>query len=358
MTSNQDNPTTGFEILPRYYNSFEAAINRRLREKRKGNVDIFETMDLISDFLKFHQTTFLPHLELQDVYYFPFMFNRPRVGQKLNNVVTKEEYRIEELFYDSDTRLWNGAVKLNIEGNRPTNTNRDVLKFVPSNQDHYVNFEPDFPTVLINQNSSNSEGNANSVPNLNPTITWGIIRSEPGSLGKRFDSKQELNPRLREITKDPLVKGYSVSHYGQLFQHVVQFDFWSKNPKESEALLKWFQGFMSQYTPGLKRCGLSQCLYHARLIDDYKRSWRQGVYVKSLQYYMITEELYEMYERDLVKLDIYINHADSSSLVRPIDSERRYIAGQLVTGELSNQDYKDLFYRSGEYMFGEVYYNQ
>lgn len=341
----------------RYYDRTEAKKRARERSQAEDNLSLTEAIDLIELYLKVHQLSFIPHKSDPTLFRFPFMFRKPAIGSKIVNITTNEIYTVQQLLDDPDENRWNGVIKLNIEGNPPSNQERHALVYAPSDKDNYVVFESEFPSVLVNQSSSNTDGISNSVPPLSPTITWSVVSSTPGSLDKISSNKVELSPRLRETKKDPLVPGYSIEIFGQTIDNFVQFDIWSTKPKESEDLIRWFQGFMAQYSYGLKRCGLKEVLFNQRLTDDLKRTWRQGVYVKSLQYFMRTEELSQRYERDLVKLDISVDIA-SSGLTRTIDLEERYIAGQKVTGQITDEDYNNLFYRSGEYMFGETYYNQ
>ena len=86
--------------------------------------------------------------------------------------------------------------------------------------------------------------------------------------------------------------------------------------------------------------------------DSISNRWRQTFFGRNLQYYVRTEELEANYERDLTDVNIILS--TSNNINGRIFKERRYIAGQQVTGKLSNQEYRNLFYRSGEYLFGDI----
>ena len=180
---------------------------------------------------------------------------------------------------------------------------------------------------------------------------------EPGSLGRVFDSKKEYKPRLRESVKDPLVMGHTVQIYGQFFDNIVQFDSWSNDPRTSDRLIRWFEQFMRLKLANLVQHGLSQGMFFKRLEDQTDRTWRQAFFVRGTQYYFRTEQLEAIYSKDILNIDISIEAREVPNPNRNFNSPR-WIADQKVTGELSSTDYRNLFYRSGEYLFGNIEFRQ
>ena len=97
-----------------------------------------------------------------------------------------------------------------------------------------------------------------------------------------------------------------------------------------------------------------------RLQDRTSTTWRQHFPVRTAQWFFRTETLEAKYERDILKLDINLNVDVTYDDFTPqgLDLGPRYIADQFVSGKLTSQKYKDLFYRSGQYLFGNVNINQ
>lgn len=319
----------------------------RRKSRNEGSVSLSESMELISILMKKHQLSYVPNKVNKNIILFPFCFIEPQQGDKIINTSTKEVYIVEQVLRNPTTNQWEGLVKLDLS-EPPSIEKRHSLEFLDKSR--YIKFDHEFPEALLNVPSANPEGILKNIPPIHPTITWSIKTIEPGGLGKPFDSKKELKPRLRESTKDPFVRGYTVEIYGQWFDSIVQFDAWSNGFRTTERLLSWIEQMLKLYAVYLRQRGVTNMFFWKRPEEAQTSVWRQSVPVKGTQFYFRTEELEAVYQRDILKIDISLGTDGNVSYT----NQFRYIADQLVSGNYTPDDYRALFYRSGEYLFGDL----
>lgn len=344
-----DLPSFGDRYL-QYYDKEKEVFEIRNKSRGEGILSISESMEIISKFLVAYQTTYIPHGVDKSLYLFPFLFIEPEKDSLILNSNTNERYRVDQIIKNPETDKWEGLLKLDVD-TPPKLENGEVLFF--DDFSRYIKFEHEMPSTLSNYKSANIDEVMVNPPQITPTITWSLNRVEPGGMNKAFSSKKEYKPRVREVVKDPLVKGYSVTILGQYMDNIVEFSSWSNDHKTSEKLINWFYKFMNMYAPYIRQCGVNQLYFLQRESDSISNRWRQTFFGRTLQYYVRTEELEANYERNLTDINITLN-TSNSDINNRIFKERRYIAGQEVTGKLSNQEYRELFYRSGEYLFGDI----
>lgn len=84
--------------------------------------------------------------------------------------------------------------------------------------------------------------------------------------------------------------------------------------------------------------------------EGQNSTWRQSIPVKGTQFYFRTEELEAVYQRDILKIDVSLGVEKELAY----KDNPRYIAGQFVSGNFTPEEYRALFYRSGEYLFGDI----
>lgn len=346
MSVPDDLPSFGDAYL-QYFNPERQKFEVRRKSRNDGYMSLTEAMELIQKLAIRHQLSYVPNRANPQIILLPFAFIEPLVGDKIRNRTTKEVYTITDVIKNPTTNQWNGLVRLDLV-NAPSIELRHSLEYL--NFDRYIKFEHEFPDSLLNIVSANSEGVLKNIPPIAPTITWSIQSVEPGGLGKPFDSRKELKPRLRESTKDPYVPGYTVEIYGQWFDNIVRFDAWSSSPRTTERLVSWIEQLIKLYTGYLRQKGLNNVFFWRRDGDDQKTTWRQNFPVKGTQFYFRTEEIEAVYQRDILKIDISLGASETL----PYRTEYEYIADQLVSGAYTPDEYRALFYRSGEYMFGDL----
>ena len=338
------------EAYNEYYDPVRKSFEIRRRSRTEGNLaSISEASEYIDAFLRKYQATFIPNALDKSILFFPFMFIEPSPGDIIRNLTTNEAYTISRIIKNPETNRWEGLVKLNM-ASAPSLEGLHALEIV--NRSKLVRFSHEVPDLLVNQVGANLEGSLKEPPPIQPTITWSIKTMEPGTLGSMTSSKREWKSRLRESYKDPLVQGHTVEVWGQKFSNTVQFDCWSNDPRTSDRLVSWFEQFMRLYTGNLRRSGLGNIIFLKRDQDSVNQVWRQAYNIRGSQYLIETEQLEAHYSRDILKIDISIETNTEHSPFGRRDTH--WVADQMVSGELSYQEYRDLFYRSGEYLFGSI----
>ena len=344
--SDSELPNFGDRYL-QYFNPERQQFELRRKTTNEGYLGISEAMELVERLMRRHQLSFVPNKKDTSLVLFPFAFIQPEEGDQIINNATSEIYTVDQVILNPDTNQWNGLVKLDLVS-PPSIEQRHWLSY--RDPTRYIRFEHEYPDALLNNPSANSEGTVATPPPIVPTVTWSLKVKEPAGYGKPFDSRKELKPRLRESTKDPYVPGYTVEIWGQSFDNVVQFDAWTSGFKLSERLLTWMEQFMKLYADFIRRQGIQNMFFWRRPEETQVNTWRQQMPVKSSQFYFRTEEIEARYLRDILKIDLSLGAEE----VIPYDDKYRYIAGQRVSGAFTPDEYRALFYRSGEYLFGEL----
>jgi hypothetical protein len=325
---------------------------KRLRRKQRASrtADLYDTVDMIDLLMDKHQSTFYNDERYKWRLTFPYLFLKPKVGDKILNKTTGEEYKIlwvEELsptayrpaygpVVDAQSGLgFTGTVIID-QGVRAPNP-WDDLEFVDK-ENRYIRFfewggSRNTQEPISSADADTSEKGHTFVP----SITWTLKRKEPGSIGKDpFGRAKELKPRLREQFPDPqytylvdepefedakalaaghfetgspiitgswvsiaekeaaqhpMASTHTIEVYGQWFDNIVQFDCWSTSNPQANMLVTWFEDFMELYIPILKRNGVQEALYWQRQDDKVLQAFRDDIDNRTVQYYFRTEKL-------------------------------------------------------------------
>ena len=339
------------ESYIQYFDPYLQSFEIRRKGRANGNMSLAEVLELIDVFLYKYQMTYIPSKSDNRIILFPYMYIEPSKGEKIVNKSTKEIYIVDQVIKNPQTNKWEGLLKLDLVS-PPSLELLHSLQYQADN-DKIVRFRHEQPDEIPNLIGANLEKLLIQPPPIFPTITWTIKSVEPGSLGRFQDSRKEYKPRLRESVKDPFVQGHTVQINGQFFDNIVQFDSWSNDPRTSDRLIRWFEQFMRLNMENLRRYGLNQGIFYKRTEDDYNKTWRQAFSVRSTQYFFRTEQLEAIYTRDLMSINIEIGVESTDPVNKELNAPR-WVAGQLVTGELTTDNYRALFYHSGQYQFGSI----
>jgi len=160
-------------------------------------------------------------------------------------------------------------------------------------------FAPAYPNYLIPETDAHTRTMDNPTESFKDTITFQVTREEPGSIGgdkQPFGDTREVVPRLREQVPDS--NDELVNIYGQWFDTLVQFDVWSLTNYEVDQMALWFKRFMTIHRNFFKEMGLSEILFWWRGVDDVSSKLRNSLHVRTLVYYIRTEEI--MSDKDFI----------------------------------------------------------
>jgi len=181
----------------------------------------------------------------------------------------------------------------------------DLMFYVLQVEKPGLNFAPAWPKYLIPSTPDYKKTMENPTDTFVDTITYMITREEPGSVGgnkQPFDSRRELTPKPREITPGDGTKGKTI--YGQWFDTLVQFDLWTLTNFEAEDFAMWFKRFMSTHRGFFKHMGLSEIHYWWRGRDDVSSSLNNNLHLRTLVYFIRTEEISYEEDYNLKELEI------------------------------------------------------
>lgn len=371
-------------------------VHRKLRAQKTA--DLLDTIDMIELLMEKHQMTFYTNNNYQWQIFFPYMLVKPDVGDKILNRTTGEQYEIlyiEEL--TPNFRRWNNLPHVK-EPKRSTFTgvivlkqgsvapkDIDVLEFVDKKK-NLINFFEWGSRRNASRPLGEGLDNSEAQSKFSPTITWTVKRVEPGSVGKRpFDDSKELKPRIREQFPDPertylipsmdrqegrmvqtiyptgaqVTTGswnalstvqqkvsattHTVTVWGQWFDNLVQFDCWSTNNQEANALIYWLEDFMDLYTRVLKINGVQEVLYWQRLQDQTIERWRSDIDNRTIQFFFRTERLRVEKSRNFRSYNLTVRIASDpgeSLLTGEPTGITRYSGAY---GSTSSNDYWDTF---------------
>lgn len=143
------------------------------------------------------------------------------------------------------------------------------------------------------------------VQSKSETITYAIVRREPGHLGQGppFEGgRQEWKPHIRRIIPDENNPNYSKMILGQFFDNEVEFTCWAKTNKAANHRALWFEDMMRRYQYFFVYKGIRKVLFSRRLRDDSEDIDGNLWQIRKLIYYVRTEDLSELSEPDLKRI--------------------------------------------------------
>jgi len=321
------------------YDPDRKAMELRRKSQAEGNLSLLESMELIGNLLRTYQATYKVNTYDKSLVHFPFMFIEPKKGDRILNENTEEVYIVDHTVKNPTTNQWQGLVRLEL-GHEPKDVSRETLRFL--DESNYVTFDHNFASSSPNSLGTNNNGEGNDAPPMRPTIAWFLARKEPGASQQPFGPRKEYKARQRAEYKDPMVRGETVIVSGQMFDNIVQFDALYSDNKSAEHLVEWFEQFMRLYRWVLREKGIAETFFWKRQVDDTTREWRQPLWKRSTQYYFRTEQLEAIYTRDLLRVNMSLDVTTGRLTLG--NQEPRYIADQLVSGDLTASGYRRLFY--------------
>lgn len=369
---NQDNRIEPGRFRDNYlvwYDSRRRIERVHRRSRQSSCADLFDAIDMIDLLIERHQMTWQAPANSFKLT-FPYMFIMPSIGDKIRNKTTNEEYKIVYIgtVLNNFKRPSFGPIQRNsknaafdgtliLDGIVPPSYG-DELEFINKEKNllHFFEWGNKRPNVTANNIGDGHE----SLTPFNLSITWSVLRVEPGTTGKRpFDKDKMDRPVFIEryddpdntvllnnefyenskmvqslyptgqpmvtgsyvpLTKNqqyPLLSTHSIEVYGQYFDNLVQFDCWSIDNAEANSLILWFEDFMQLHIPALKENGVDQILFWERMRDQTIERWRDDIDNRTVVYYFRTQTLKTRKIRNFrkYKFTIQVGTSDSTLVV-------------------------------------------
>jgi len=330
-----------------------AAYYWRPRSVRDRAATLDETMHMVDIALRNYENSYCVNTEDSSLIWMPYLFQKPKVGDRIHNKNTDEIYTIDNVYINPITKKWEGIIRLNAINPPDKTLASEKIQFI--SRDNYVRFTAENPKSLETEDATR-DGIMIDAPPMRPTIVHALIRKEPGSIDRQpFGPRKQHTRRTIEYLHSNHYPGSSIDMRGQWLDHIVQFDCWSSDNFSADKLADWFETFMKLYRGILRLNGVSEILFFQRQRDAAVTKWRNDVESRALQYFVRTEDVEAVVVKDIVDLDIQIALTGEGTYT--YDNER-FIAGQAVSGQLTVDQYKALFQNSsGTYMFGDLVIN-
>jgi hypothetical protein len=302
-------------------------------QKRAGAADVHEAMSFIAESLLDNQGYFIPVRGNANRLWFPYalspLLNR---GDQYVNINTGETYAVKEVFEVEDVRQgqkrktgeviltdFRGATAVPRSHHRlrPKNHLRFMHSF-PKTLAQPYQFDPPTSTGEVQLTTTKNQG-GDRAP-WTDTITWAIIRREPGGLRKPFEDPRETKPRHRELLKFVEIDNCDYLHSieGQFFDNVVQFDIWTQTNERAERLATWFQDFLERYLWVWKYNGVKEILFWQQNADAIVTRWRNDIVSRSIQVYFQTERLRNYPVRRIVDISVSVDVLTRGEHLQPV----------------------------------------
>jgi hypothetical protein len=273
------------------------------RQKRGGSADLDMAMDFIDRSLRQYQGYRIPTEGVDPMRFtFPNAFYLDQ-GTIFESMDTGAFYTVKERFYAEDGVTPTGEVLL--AGPR---TPERWERLIPTPENR-IRFFHAWPKQMNAAYKFESDTNLKQVSRpWTDTITWQVVRTQPGSLSEKpFQGVKETKPRFREYLMEEGANCDYMTHIGgQLFDSVVQFDFWSKTNFEASYLLNYFIRFFELHRWVWKWNGVKEILFWRQTDDAIVTRWRNDIVSRSLQLYFQTERLYSHPVRRLRDIDLCV----------------------------------------------------
>jgi hypothetical protein len=291
------------------------------RQRRSRGARVQDLFLFVEMALKQYQSYFVKKSPWRGYFQFARYLD---VGHKIYNHTTGDVYTVKELFYEPDDSF-TGEVLLT-GGTDPEETDR--LRLDDRNLIVFSHADPRSEVPSVNVEGQGERADEPAL--LNDTIELSIMRSEPGTVGKKpFDRERQALPLLREPHTDDLIDpGMVADIYGWWFDHIIQFDLFSRTndrlygrrkPDSSgtQGLVEWFQDFMQRNRWVYLYNGIQQILEWQGTQDKPLGRFRNDMVHRPLLFYVRTERVSTARYRRIEQIDVLVNIGLPEELVIP-----------------------------------------
>jgi hypothetical protein len=123
-------------------------------------------------------------------------------------------------------------------------------------------------------------------------VTYTVKYQGPCGLKQAFGTEKMRAPQYRETIPVHEKPGVFYEVIGRPMDNLIQFDCWASTGRRADALAVWFKDFMEVMKGSIMRQGFAKIEFWERGIDRDINMFRDDLAVRSLQFYVRTEEFY------------------------------------------------------------------
>ena len=170
--------------------------------------------------------------------------------------LTNEEYlRLLGLTWDANPVYDN---QLHTKGNIEADEACRIITRLAQDKRATLSGSDDFPHWALNADDNELE----RPPEI---LTWIVRRRRPAIIGGgALSTVREVVPRPRSKA---VIAGYEVQISAQSFDNEAQFNLWAKSSYEVEALVSWFENFVTINRDVILSAGTQQIAFLERFVD-------------------------------------------------------------------------------------------
>lgn len=136
----------------------------------------------------------------------------------------------------------------------------------------------------------------------NPYIKYRLLRRSPT---KEIAGNSE--PRRRGEMRDRKDPTNTFELWGQLFDHLIEFECVAPTPDQADELAERFEEFMLTYRPFFAQNGVHKILFVEQDEDRYETSAKEPSYGRPLVYYVRLDRVYPLPVSVLESIHSYVN---------------------------------------------------
>lgn len=161
-------------------------------------------------------------------------------------------------------------------------------------------------------------------------ITYDLQLQAPQGMHKAFGAEKLRNWQFRERIRDQQYPDVSYNVMARTHDNLIRFNCWASNGRAADWLADFFKEFTVWMTGSIMRQGFGKFMFLERGIDEQIPKWRDDIAVRTLQYYLKTEEHWLIPNVDITALskEISIDY----TAVNDFDSYTRSIVYSVASG--------------------------
>lgn len=123
-------------------------------------------------------------------------------------------------------------------------------------------------------------------------VTYTLKYQCAAGIHEAFGKKRMRAPQKRETLQVVEQPGIYYDVYAAPTDNLIQFDVWSSTGRGADNLAAQFKYFMEYMKGSIMKQGFQKIEFWERSIDKDITAWRDDIAVRSLSYYVRTEEMY------------------------------------------------------------------